>query len=174
MCPIEQCHWNSLGFVVVMARTSSGKYWFLAIHSKTCHLQVWAQSCPKKMLSVQFWKMSSPCRRPMCLDADFMTFLKTSWFWVWCQMHTIKQCPWDSLGFGVVMARSSAVKYWFLAIHAKTYHLQVWYQCCLPQKPELIIFVILKPLFKAMCARTWDIWSRPGPSSGPNLAQEME
>ena len=90
----------------------------------------------KKKLSVQFWKLSSPCRRPMCLDADFMTFLKTAWFWVWCQMHPIKQCPWDSLGFGVVMATSSSVKYMFLAILEKTYHLQVWAQSCPKNKPS--------------------------------------
>ena len=79
----------------------------------------------------------------MCLDADFMTFLKTAWFWVWCQMHPIEQCPWDSLGFGVVMARTSSVKYWFLATPAKTYHLQVWAQSCPKNRPSLQFWKLL-------------------------------
>ena len=81
MSSTQHGHWDSLDFGEVMARTSSVKYWFLAGLAKTCHLQVWAQSCSPKKHSWQFQKSFSSCSRPMWLDCDFLTYLKTSWFW---------------------------------------------------------------------------------------------
>ena len=78
MCPIEQCHWNSLALVLVMARTSSGKYWFLAIHSKTCHLQVWAQSCPTKKIKCAILEMVQPMSKANVPGCWFYDILKDS------------------------------------------------------------------------------------------------
>ena len=81
MCPIDQCHWDSLGFGMVIAKTSSVRYWFLAGHAKTYHLHVWNQSCPKKKQSWQFRRMNSSCRGPMWLDCIFLTCCRIAWFW---------------------------------------------------------------------------------------------
>ena len=136
MWSTQQGHWYSLDLGVVMPRTSSVKYWSSASHAKTYNLQVWAQRCHPKMQSGQFQKLFSSCREPMLLDADFLVFLKHTDFEVWCQMYPTAGGHWDSLGFVVVIAQTSSVKYWFLAAHAKTYHLQAWAQSC-PKKNKV-------------------------------------
>ena len=61
-----------------MARTSSGKYWFLASHSKTCHLQVWAQSCQKNTAKCAILEIVQPMSKANVPGCWFYDILKNS------------------------------------------------------------------------------------------------